>query len=209
MKLLLLPKGPFDLLLADPPWKYKDNKGDNPAMGGCKYPKMTLLELVAMGHEVKSITAKPAALAIWVTAPFSAEGAHILVAEAWGFNLVTLAFVWVKTNRCTPYTKKFCLDASQEKGGDLYSGLGHHVNGNVELCYLGFNSSPRLPRMSKSVKQIIIAPLNEHSAKPPECRRRLEELFGDTRRLELFSRERVPGWMPWGNEVPDAIKTNG
>lgn len=34
-----------------------------------------------------------------------------------------------------------------------------------------------------------------------EARERIVRLIGDVERIELFARERVPGWDAWGNEV--------
>ena len=43
----------------------------------------------------------------------------------------------------------------------------------------------------------------KHSAKPPEVRRRIDELMGpDLPRVELFARERAPGWDCWGADAP-------
>jgi N6-adenosine-specific RNA methylase IME4 len=39
-----------------------------------------------------------------------------------------------------------------------------------------------------SIKQVIYSPLGEHSQKPAEARFRLEKLYGDVPRIELFSR---------------------
>jgi len=33
-----------------------------------------------------------------------------------------------------------------------------------------------------------------HSAKPPVVRERIEKLFGDVRRIELFARQKIDGW---------------
>ncbi|MDA8008981.1 MAG: MT-A70 family methyltransferase, partial [Alphaproteobacteria bacterium] len=40
-----------------------------------------------------------------------------------------------------------------------------------------------------------------HSAKPEEVRRRIEEMFPEQSRLELFARGRSPGWDAWGLEA--------
>jgi len=41
-----------------------------------------------------------------------------------------------------------------------------------------------------------------------EVYQRLERLFGSVRRLELFARQRWPGWEAWGNELTpsDAVE---
>lgn len=46
-------------------------------------------------------------------------------------------------------------------------------------------------------------PLQEHSAKPDETRHRIVELLGDVPRIELFARQRVPGWDAWGDEIEE------
>jgi hypothetical protein len=46
-----------------------------------------------------------------------------------------------------------------------------------------------------------MAPVACHSEKPAEISRRIEELYGPVRRVELFARTAVPGWVCLGNEV--------
>jgi N6-adenosine-specific RNA methylase IME4 len=41
----------------------------------------------------------------------------------------------------------------------------------------------------------------EHSRKPDATHARIEKLFGDVSRLELFAREERSGWDVWGNQV--------
>ena len=38
-----------------------------------------------------------------------------------------------------------------------------------------------------------------------EVRNRIVQLIGDLPRIELFARERTPGWDVWGNEVESDI----
>jgi len=53
---------------------------------------------------------------------------------------------------------------------------------------------------------MIIAERKRHSEKPPEIRDRIVTLVGDIPRIELFAREKTPGWDVWGNEVESDIK---
>jgi len=71
----------------------------------------------------------------------------------------------------------------------------------AELCLLGKIGQPQ--RISKEVKQIVIAPRSKHSEKPKEVRNRIVKLMGDLPRIELFAREKTDGWDSWGNEVFD------
>lgn len=64
----------------------------------------------------------------------------------------------------------------------------------------GFKARERI--RSHRVHQVITAPFEGHSKKPDETRRRIVELLGDVPRLELFARDRAPGWDAWGNEAP-------
>lgn len=57
-----------------------------------------------------------------------------------------------------------------------------------------------------SVRQVVYAPVREHSEKPPEVRDRIVELMGDVPRIELFARQRAEGWSAWGNELPSDVE---
>lgn len=59
----------------------------------------------------------------------------------------------------------------------------------AKLCLLATKGHPH--RVSKSVKQIVLAPRGRHSEKPSEVRDRIVQLIGDKARIELFSRQHV------------------
>ena len=64
-----------------------------------------------------------------------------------------------------------------------------------------------MQRYSKRVHQVIVSHIEEHSKKPEEARRRIEQLMGDVPRIELFARRETPGWDVWGNEVACSLGT--
>lgn len=119
------------------------------------------------------------------------EQRAIRVLEAWGFVYKTAAFVWIKKNR---------------KNGGNFWGMGAYTRANAEVCLLGVSQGLKARERVRShrVHQVIEAPFEGHSKKPDETRRRIVELLGDVPRLELFARDRAPGWDAWGNEVPPA-----
>ena len=80
-------------------------------------------------------------------------------------------------------------------------GLGYHTRGNAEICLLTTRGNG-LRRVDNSVMQVIIDAVGEHSQKPDEARSRIVRLYGDVPRIELFARQRTPGWDIWGNEAP-------
>ena len=172
----------YDIIYADPPWAYHDTLGGNAKMGAMPYPTMTNEEICAMPIGNK-IAKKDSILFMWATMPKLQEALDVI--KAWGFKYKTCAFCWVKQN---------------PKSGGIYAGLGRWVQGNAELCLLATKGHPH--RISKSVKQIVMAPRGRHSAKPSEVRDRIIQLMGeDTERIELFARDYADGWDCWGNEV--------
>ena len=110
------------------------------------------------------------------------------VIKAWGFVYKTVAFVWIKQTR---------------KSGGWFMGCGHWTRANAEICLLATKGRPQ--RLSKSVRQLIVSPVEQHSKKPDVVRDRIVELVGDLPRLELFARQKAAGWDVWGNEVLNDI----
>ena len=131
---------------------------------------------------VKELADKNCALFLWITAPMLQEAWTVM--EAWGFHYKTIAFVWVKRN---------------PQVNTLFWGMGHWTRANAELCLLATKGEPR--RLARNIHQVIISPVEEHSKKPAEVRRRIEALMGDVPKVELFARQYTPGWDVWGNEV--------
>lgn len=78
--------------------------------------------------------------------------------------------------------------------------MGYYTRANNEICLLAVKGNP-LKRVNKSVQQVILSKIEEHSKKPNEVRNRIVDLFGDIPRIELFARQTVDGWDCWGNEV--------
>lgn len=97
----------------------------------------------------------------------------------------TVVFVWLKKNKVSE---------------SWFFGMGFWTRGNAEICLLATRGKPK--RQSAKVHQFIISPIRRHSQKPDEARDKIVELMGDVSRIELFSREVVPGWDVWGNEIP-------
>lgn len=83
----------FNILYADPPWKYERNKVQGAAER--HYPTMSIEQLCAL--DVEKITDENCALFLWSTFPFLPEALRLI--KAWGFTYKTTAFVWLKQNR--------------------------------------------------------------------------------------------------------------
>jgi len=173
-----LPDKRYSVIYADPPWSYRDRSMNR---GGSARHYETLLVKDVMLLPVQRISASDCMLFLWTTCPILPVALSVMT--AWGFSYRTVAFVWVKT------TGK----------GDLAWGMGHWTRANAELCLLGINGKPK--RVSAGVHQVVMSRRLEHSRKPAEVRDLIVQLAGDVPRIELFARERVPGWDAWGKEV--------
>jgi N6-adenosine-specific RNA methylase IME4 len=80
----------------------------------------------------------------------------------------------------------------------LAYGLRLRTRKNVEVCWLGRRGNPK--RLSCGVRELLIAPVREHSRKPDEIYQRIED-FCSGPFVELFARQRRPGWLSIGDEV--------
>ena len=54
---------------------------------------------------------------------------------------------------------------------------------------------------ARNVRQLVEAERREHSRKPDEVDERIEQMFPDSQKIELFARTQRPGWDSHGNEV--------
>ncbi len=175
----------FSLILADPPWTYRDKCHAGERGAGYKYDLMTIDELCAL--PIPDIAADDCFLAMWWVAPMPEEA--LKVVKAWGFTFKTMkGFTWHK----------------RTKNGASHFGMGNWTRANTEDCLFATRGRPL--RVNAGVRQFMDEPLGEHSEKPAESRRRLELLLGDISRVELFARTATPGWSVWGNEVVSDIR---
>ncbi len=179
----------YNIIYADPPWRYKTySKKGQGRSAESHYPTMELSQICALS--VTELAADDCTLFLWTTVPHLKECFSVI--KAWGFEYKTIAFVWIKKNR---------------KSDSLFWGMGHWTRANAELCILATKGHPK--RISASVHQVVISPVEEHSKKPDEVRERIITLVGALPRVELFARQKCDGWDAWGNEVECDISIDG
>lgn len=88
--------------------------------------------------------------------------------------------------------------AKMTKHGKQAFGTGYILRCAGEPFLIGTRGQPKT---SRSVRSVIFGPIREHSRKPDEAFTEAEKLMPDARRIEVFSRQRRPGWSNWGNEA--------
>lgn len=189
-----LEPGSFDVVLADPPWKFKGWRPDVPGSRDIErhYPTMKLADIAAL--PVSRLASKDAHLFLWTTGPYLEKAFTII--RAWGFRYSALGFTWIKLKRSHDPNQ---LRALPTAAADLHTGMGYTTRKNAEFCLLARRGNAK--RVAKDVREVILAPVREHSRKPEETYERIEHYAGDVRRADLFSREPHEGWSAWGNEI--------
>lgn len=172
----------YSIIYADPPWEYKVWSGKGKGRSAESHYQ-TLSKKDIQNLNVGKIAADSCVLLLWVIYPCLEEGLELI--KKWGFTYKTCAFSWIKMNK---------------KKNTPFVGMGYYTRANNEICLLATKGKP-LPRLSRSVQQVILSPVQEHSRKPAEVRERIVVLFGDLPRIELFCRYPAEGWDCIGNEI--------
>lgn len=169
----------FGVIYMDPPWPFKTYskaKAIPCRTAEDPYPAMDLWEIA--GLPIPTLAARDCALIMWVSD--SLPDIPAMLARLWGFTLKTdNLFVWAKL---PPF------------------GMGYYTRKRAETCVLMTRGRPK--RYARNVDQVISTPRREHSRKPDEAYERIEQLFGDVQRIELFARGKGrKGWTTWGDEA--------
>lgn len=170
----------YGLILADPPWNFR-----NYSMKGIKKGAQAKYACMESG-DIKSLPVidlahGDCALVMWATAPLLPVAIEVM--GAWGFEYKT-AGAWAK----------------QSKTGDKWAfGTGYVLRSAAEFFLIGTVGKPSIG--SRSIRNLLVAPVREHSRKPDSMHEQLESLFPCDRRCELFARQSRPGWDVWGNQA--------
>jgi N6-adenosine-specific RNA methylase IME4 len=170
----------YSIVYADPPWNYTatSNKIPSRAKEGQSYNAMRMIDI----YDFKiPPTTKNCVLFMWATAPLLPEALYTI--KSWGFEYKTIAFTWIKKNKC----------------GSNFWGMGSWTRSNPEYCLLAIKGNPK--SVSHSVHSVIETVIEEHSKKPGIVREKIVELCGDLPRIELFARQKIEGWDSVGNQL--------
>jgi len=181
----------YQIIYADPPWKYKQGKSMGTSFQGAAdrhYPCMNYKDICKL--PVKEIVDQDCMLFLWTTFPMLQEAMKVI--EAWGFQYKTIAFNWLKKN----------------KDGSPFFGIGYYTKSNGEICLLATRGHPHRFVEDNSISQVVITQKLRHSQKPAIIREKIVQLLGDRPRIELFARKVTTliedpswkGWDIWGNE---------
>jgi N6-adenosine-specific RNA methylase IME4 len=175
----------YDIIYADPAWLYKcgTNHLTKESMINGKYDvpynAMTIDDMKRL--PINEIANDSCLLFMWITSPFLKIGIDLL--SDWNFEFSTVAFVWYK-QRPNP---------------------GSYTLSETELCIVAKKGKIPQPRGSRKERQFLSEMRTEHSKKPDEIRKRIERMFPEQTKIELFARQKYNGWDAWSNEVDSDI----
>lgn len=199
----------YGLIYADPPWSYGNTISNGAASD--HYSTMNIADIKRL--PVWELSADNSVLVMWYTGTHVEEARE--VAEAWGFDVRQMfLFTWVKFNGRAEQRFNAALeeqtihdftDLLEMLNAETRMNPGNYTRGNQESALVAVRGAG-LERASRSVKQVIYSCQGEHSTKPAEARFRLEQLYGDVPRIELFARRPSEGWDIWGNECDSSVQ---
>lgn len=170
------------VLYLDPPWHFKarSDAGEGRS-ANLHYTTGAIDQIMEDLAPIKDCVADDCVMFMWMV-DWCPQAALDLIA-ALGFTHKTTAFTWAK----------------QLAAGDGWAMTqGYWTRANPEACWLATRGAPK--RLHADVRQLIVAPIMEHSRKPDDAYERIERLV-EGPYLELYARRPRPGWTSWGNEL--------
>ena len=182
-----LPNKQYKVIYADPPWQMRYLTELKAGFKTLDMPYNTLSDRAIMNLDIKSIAADNSLLFLWVI-----DSRIPMIKElfaAWGFEYVTVGFIW----------HKIALNTLGDGGI-----ITNYTRKSCELCFIGRRG--KMININKRVPQFISQPKREHSRKPDIIRTRIYEMCGDVSRIELFARQRFEGWDLWGDQAPTTMQ---
>jgi N6-adenosine-specific RNA methylase IME4 len=179
----------YPVILTDPPWFYYGDQKGKYAMASKHYNTESDEDLIEIGRPPLS---DPGILFMWTTS--AKMGTALRLIEEWGLHYRGVAFTWIKVSKVT---------------GKPFGARGPRASITKPLCeYVLAASTKAKGRPLKfgpggeGVVSTVFAPVGEHSAKPTEVHERIEILYPEYRKLEMFARNTRRGWDVVGDEVP-------
>ena len=175
----------YSIIYCDPPWDYKGQKqhtgkgGDDSGGAVSHYSCLKLEDLKSLN--VQSISDDDCLIFMWTSSPHLNQAIDLMT--HWGFQYKTIAFVWDK----------------------MRVNVGYYTMSQCEICLVGKKGKIPKPRGDRNVRQLVVKKRTEHSRKPDEVRKRIDQMFPHHNKIELFARVNTDGWDVWGNEVESSL----
>ena len=161
----------YQIIYADPPWRYNFSNTKNREIEN-HYDTMTL-------EDIKNINVPSddnCILYLWATAPKLLEAIEVM--KSWGFTYKTQS-IWDKE----------------------IIGMGYWWRGQHEILMVGVKGKMSPPEQCNRESSVYREKRTKHSKKPMHYKLFIERSFPNTKKLEMFARQKTLGWDVWGNDV--------
>ena len=167
----------YDVLYIDVPWRYESGTTMKRWSIEEHYKTMTLDDIMSLRPMIDELAAPDCVLYLWTTAPKLLQACRVI--EAWAFNYRS-NLVWHKSGL----------------------GMGHWARIDHEHLLIAVRGKPGTPPDTALESSVFELQKGRHSEKPDYFRGYIERCFPQARRIELFARDKVPGWDVHGLEAP-------
>ncbi len=169
----------------DLPWHFRNWSADKPgeihdrARGANKhYGTMLLQDLAVMPPPLLP----DGLLFFWTISSHIQEAVTILA--AWDLHPITKAWTWIKTS----------------KAGTPRMGQGYYTRHATEDCWIATRKNGRRP-VVYNVNDVIFEQPREHSRKPEQHFERIDRMYPEGLKLDMYGRYPRPGWDIMGNQI--------
>ena len=165
----------YDIIYADPPWKFNDRTPQKVLSSSTQYKTMDLNNLINL--QISKITSG-SILFLWVPTSMMFEGIEVM--NHWGFKYKTKLY-WIKTGKL---------------------GTGYYFRNQIEELWVGIQQGVKPFHLP--IRNYIEKASLGHSIKPLEfidLINKVAEKINKHNKIELFARTCNEGWDCVGLEV--------
>ncbi len=207
----------FNIICIDIPWMFSDKLKMSDVKRGAESQYSVLNQEKLKTLPVQDVSADDSLLCLWVPSSLLAEGLELM--NVWEFRQ-TQTFVWVKTkkNPLKDFVKELYKDFTLENftkhvsdfnlNNSLAFFMGHLFRQTHEICLIGVKGKIYNKLKNKSQRSVCLDVSLKHSTKTEILQDRLDLMFPEELKLEMFARRQRQGWTCIGNEV-DGPGSNG
>jgi N6-adenosine-specific RNA methylase IME4 len=168
----------YDLIVADPPWRFRTWGEHNQAKSASKhYDLMQTTDIEAL--PIGNLAQRDCILLLWATGAMMPQALTCM--KAWGFTYKS-QMVWRKTTA----------------SGKVRMGTGYWARSMHEPVLIG---SIGKPGKFSAFPSIFDGVAREHSRKPEEFYALVDKHASGLRRADVFARTQRLGWESFGNET--------
>lgn len=173
-------EGKYQVIVIDPPWRYGTEYDGDSRRVASPYPEIPTWIKDKEPQDKSSLeefnlpSDDNSILWLWTTHKFLPDA--FLLMRHWGFEY-KITFVWDKQRM----------------------GMGSWLRCQAEFCLLGARGYPRWHLTNE--RDLLSIARKEHSRKPDEFYEMVKRLSPNTKRIDIFSREKRGGFDQYGNET--------